>query len=86
MSIRSSGYNYGTYDGQPSQQINPYDNFIANLKDDSHPNFLWYTLHALEKHAYSQQADCFRAIRVEMEEKFKLEKRDPWTEVFIPKD
>ena len=82
MSTKHTGYNFGATSGstfgQPSQQINPYDNFIENLKSDSQPNFLWYTLHALEKHAYSQQADCFLAIRETMEEKFKLEKRNPW--------
>jgi len=41
--------------------------------------YISYTLHALEKHAHSQQTDCFRAIRERMEEKFKLEKRDPRT-------
>ena len=85
MSTRPGGYNYGTY-GQPPQQVNPYDNFIENLNNDSQPNFLWYTLHALEKHAYAQQAECFRAIREKMEEKFKLEKRDPWVDVPLLKD
>jgi hypothetical protein len=75
MSYQRTGYNYGV----ASQQVNPYDSFIENLNNDSQPNFLWYTLHALEKHSYAQQADCFRAIRERMEEKFKLEKRDPWS-------
>nr|QBK85998.1 MAG: hypothetical protein LCMAC101_05930 [Marseillevirus LCMAC101] len=86
MSGNPGGYNYGLY-SQPSQnQVNPYDNFTETLKSDPTPNFLWYTLHNLEKHSYSQQADCFLAIRKSMEKEFKIEKGSPWEAPTPPKE
>jgi len=86
MSVKPGGYNYGLY-SQPSQnQVNPYDNFTETLNNDPTPNFLWYTLHALEKHSYAQQADCFRQIRESMEKKFKIEKGTPWETPVPPKE
>ena len=68
---------YATMGSSP-QTTNPYENFVAHLEADNNPNFLWYIVICLEKHAYAQQADLFKAIREKMEKKYHLPSTDLW--------
>ncbi len=68
---------YQTMGSNPAAS-NPYANFMAHLEADKNPNFLWYTLTCLEKHAYAQQGDLFKAIREKMEKKYNLPSIDLW--------
>lgn len=56
----------------------PYDKFIEALMEDESPNFLWYTLCILEKHAYAGESECLRAIREVMEKKYNIVKDNPF--------
>jgi len=56
----------------------PFSNFISVLEDDPNPNFLWYTLHILEKSVMSQSADLLKTIREKMEKKYQITVQSPW--------
>ena len=67
-----------TYGVSNSKTGNPYDNFIDNFNADEHPNFLHYTLHIMEKHAYADQARVLKTVRERLETKYELDTKDPW--------
>ena len=59
------------------------DNFAENLERDPNPNFLRYTLFALEKSNIKNNL-LFKEIRLRMEQKYNLPFFDPWTKMDEP--
>nr|QBK86259.1 MAG: hypothetical protein LCMAC102_00540 [Marseillevirus LCMAC102] len=54
----------------------PCENFLLNLDNDPTPNFLRYTLLVLE--SCPREKKLLKAIRKNMEKKYKLDTTDVW--------
>ncbi len=56
----------------------PCENFLLNLSKDPNPNFLRYTLLVLEN--CPRETGLLKAIRKNMEKKYKLDTTDVWSD------